>query len=827
MYQPIKRTIDFLAALTGLLVLSPILLITTIILKCTGEGKIFFTQQRVGYKNKSFKIWKFISMVSNAQQAPDGTITGKNDMRITPVGHFLRNSKIDEFPQFWNILNGDMSLVGPRPLMQKPDFESYPPEVQKTIYNVRPGVTAIGSVVFRDEAALITQVQEEGGDAAAFKQKVIFPYKGKLEMWYNENQSFWVDLKILLLTAWTLIFPTSLLAYKSFSGLPERSEALKIEFDRLAELRESITLLLLGIFVLVPIIPSPIWFWNNPQFIGMALIPVLCFAYLLFRDNSMRINFIPSDMGWLIFIITGFASYFWAINGALVWYQAFGWLCLILWMLLFRSISLTKTAANILPLLFCFVFVAMLFHHIAALFWEIRPLDTNWNTFFGKNANYTSCFLVSLYPFLLFYDTKRRLISVLKVIASIGLLYIITFTNARWAIIAFVLIVLYYIYNNFRKSYFITALGSTFVVLAWIYNLDAADAKGQLIVNIPVLNEFIEIKESYKYHLIRSSLLVFMEHPIAGIGLGNWQLEVYKFSVDAIDYFNVPTTFMRIRSHNLYSQLLVELGLLGFIAFLYPVMGTIRSGWVYYKELTAFQQASYACFLVYLITAFFYNDVNFYEYHFSGMQLLAFCALGILTNSDKRKRALPTRTNLLFLVISLVCLIWFGYTKYTYNKYVAAKEIMSQQNPEPAIHQLEHLYHPVFQTANGFKEKYSFNQLIALDLAELYQKQKNSEQAERYYQIALKQAPYNEYVLLSYAKFLLRVKKVPAKAKIYALKILAIQKNQYDNQLLLAEIAIAEKAYEEAKEYLALVDGRGEVYTPQIKELRQQIPQGN
>lgn len=822
MYQPIKRTIDFLAALTGLLLLSPIMIITTIILKCTGEGKIFFTQQRVGHKNKSFKIWKFISMVSNAQQAPDGTITGKHDMRITPVGHFLRNSKIDEFPQFFNILNGDMSLVGPRPLMQKPDFESYPPEVQQTIYNVRPGVTAIGSVVFRDEAALITQVQEEGGDAAAFKQKVIFPYKGKLEMWYNENQSFWVDLKILLLTAWTLIFPTSQLAYKSFKGLPERSEALKLEFDRLSELRESITLLLMVIFVLIPIVPSPFWFWNNPQFILMALVPVLSFAYLLFRDNSMSIDFIPSDIGWAVFILAGFASYFWAINGALIWYQAFGWLCLVLWMLLFRSLSLKKTAISILPLLFAFFFVAMLFHHVAALFWEV-PIDRHWNDFFGKNANYTSCFLVSLYPYLLFYNTKKRLISVLKIIASIGLLYIITLTNARWAIIAFVLIVLYYLWNNFKKGYFIAALGSTFLALAWIYNIDATNANEQLIVNVPVLNEFIEIKESYKYHLIRSSLLVFLEHPLAGIGFGNWQLEVYKFSVDAINKFNDPAIFYRVRSHNLYSQLLVELGLLGFIAFLYPILGAMRSGWVYYKELTAFQQASYASFLVYLITAFFYNDVNFYEYHFSGMQLLAFCALGILTNSDKRKKALPTNTNYLFFVISLACLAWFGYTKYTYNQYVAAKEIRSQENPERAIHQLEHLYHPIFQTANGFKEKYSFNQLIALDLAELYQKQKNKEQSERYYQIALAQAPYNEYVLLSYAKFLLRVKKAPTKAKVHALQIYAIQPQHYENQLLLAEIAIIEKEYEQAEQYLSFVEGVIQ-YKSKVEALKILIP---
>ena len=149
---------------------------------------------------------------------------------------------------------------------------------------------------------------------------------------------------------------------------------------------------------------------------------------------------------------------------------------------------------------------------------------------------------------------------------------------------------------------------------------------------------------------------------------------------------------------------------------------------------------------------------------------------------------------------------------------------MSQENPEPAIHQLEHLYNPIFQTANGFKGKYSFNQLIALDLAELYQKQKNKEQAERYYEIALAQAPYNEYVLLSYAKFLLRVKKAPAKAKVHALQIYAIQPQHYENQLLLAEIAIAEKEYEQAEQYLSFVKGVAQ-YNQQVDVLKAQMLQ--
>src|SRR5690606_2286133 len=118
---------------------------------------------RVGYKNKTFSIWKFATMLKNSPNMPGGLITTKKDPRITPMGGFLRKTKINELPQLINILKGDMSFVGPRPVMQK-SFEQYPPEIQKIIYNVKPGLTGIGSIVFRDEEQLITNVKNSGGN---------------------------------------------------------------------------------------------------------------------------------------------------------------------------------------------------------------------------------------------------------------------------------------------------------------------------------------------------------------------------------------------------------------------------------------------------------------------------------------------------------------------------------------------------------------------------------------------------------------------------------------------------------------------------------------
>lgn len=225
MYKFFKRTSDFVSSLIALLLLSPLLIPIIIGLKLTGEGYIFYFQERVGLNNKTFSIYKFATMLKNSVNMKGGLITTKNDPRITPMGGFLRKSKINELPQLLNILFGHMSVVGPRPVMQK-SFNQYPDDVKKVIYNVKPGLTGIGSLVFRDEEGLISKVKESGGDVWDFYKTKIYPYKGKLEQWYQKNQSFWVDLKIIFLTAWAIVFPnTNINTF--FNELPEKPDFLK------------------------------------------------------------------------------------------------------------------------------------------------------------------------------------------------------------------------------------------------------------------------------------------------------------------------------------------------------------------------------------------------------------------------------------------------------------------------------------------------------------------------------------------------------------------------------------------------------------------------
>lgn len=189
--------------------------------KIVNRGQnIFFVQPRVGYKNKIFLIYKFATMVEGSHKTQSAFITTANDSRITTIGAILRKTKIDELPQIINIFRNEMSVVGPRPLM-KESFYAYPQEIQKIIYNTKPGITGIGSLIFRDEERLMTICKEIGMDPLDYYKNHIYAYKGELEKWYSQNVSFITDLKILILTVWVVFSRDNNLVHKTFINLPK------------------------------------------------------------------------------------------------------------------------------------------------------------------------------------------------------------------------------------------------------------------------------------------------------------------------------------------------------------------------------------------------------------------------------------------------------------------------------------------------------------------------------------------------------------------------------------------------------------------------------
>ena len=215
-----KRLIDIIISVIALTLLFPLFLPIIIILKLSAEGEVFYFQERYGINNSKFNILKFATMLKNSMNIGTGSITLENDPRVTKFGAVLRKTKINELPQIVNVLKGDMSLVGPRPLVKK-TFDAYNKEIQSRIYNIKPGLTGIGSIVFRDEESLISKNSKD--NPHEYYQRVIAPYKGNLEIWYQKNCSFVLDIKMIFLTIWVIFFKNSKLYEKMFKDLPLRN----------------------------------------------------------------------------------------------------------------------------------------------------------------------------------------------------------------------------------------------------------------------------------------------------------------------------------------------------------------------------------------------------------------------------------------------------------------------------------------------------------------------------------------------------------------------------------------------------------------------------
>ncbi|MEM9227401.1 MAG: sugar transferase, partial [Verrucomicrobiota bacterium] len=211
-----KRLFDILSSSFALLVLCPLFIPIAIVLRCTGEGEVFYRQNRVGKGGQVFGLYKFATMLKNSPAIGAGTITLKDDPRVLPFGKFLRKTKLNELPQLLNILFGHMSVVGPRPLTRE-TYEMIPPEIREKTKDLQPGLSGAGSLIFRDEERFIA---EHPDDFREFYRDEIAPFKGQLEVWYLERKSFLLDMQLIFLTAWAVVFAHTTLPKKMLKDLP-------------------------------------------------------------------------------------------------------------------------------------------------------------------------------------------------------------------------------------------------------------------------------------------------------------------------------------------------------------------------------------------------------------------------------------------------------------------------------------------------------------------------------------------------------------------------------------------------------------------------------
>ncbi|TQF00175.1 MAG: sugar transferase [Spiribacter salinus] len=218
-----QRVCDIALSGMALLALAPVLVPIMIILRFTGEREVFYIQQRVGLNGEHFGLFKFATMLKESPNIGAGEITVKNDPRILPFGQFLRKTKLNELPQLLNILKGDISIVGPRPMVPS-TFEHYDPEARRELCTVRPGLTGAGSIVFRDEERHL----DDRDDPARFYREVIIPYKTALEQWYVRNQSLRLYWLLIIITAWVVLRPDSPIFWRAFPDAPRPPAELAI-----------------------------------------------------------------------------------------------------------------------------------------------------------------------------------------------------------------------------------------------------------------------------------------------------------------------------------------------------------------------------------------------------------------------------------------------------------------------------------------------------------------------------------------------------------------------------------------------------------------------
>jgi lipopolysaccharide/colanic/teichoic acid biosynthesis glycosyltransferase len=194
----IKRAFDVCLSLVGLIVLAPIILLIAVIITLDSKGPILFIQPRVGLNNIDFNIYKFRTMFVASDKKGLLTI-GNSDARVTRMGYYLRRYKLDEIPQLWNVLKGDMSFVGPRPELRK--YVNYYSKNDMVLFTVKPGITGLASIKFRNEVELLKASKEP----ESYFINDIIPEKNELNKIYISKRNFWFDCKLIIITIYKVL----------------------------------------------------------------------------------------------------------------------------------------------------------------------------------------------------------------------------------------------------------------------------------------------------------------------------------------------------------------------------------------------------------------------------------------------------------------------------------------------------------------------------------------------------------------------------------------------------------------------------------------------
>jgi len=510
--------------------------------------------------------------------------------------------------------------------------------------------------------------------------------------------------------------------------------------------------------------------YNNIQFVIFACFPLIMVGGAVLTKRKLLLDVKLIDVFWAGFALLGFSSYFWATNPALVWYRGFCFLGLFLISIIFRDLIKYPSIRKYFPILMSILFLIIFVQHLMAVHFDLTFLDSSWNQFLNRNSNVTTCYLVTLFPFLLFKQSKNQFYRFVKILSAILILNILFLANVKIVILSLLMIMLYYFWSNQRKLLFVLFAMAVFgiIIVNGFFSYDEIMAKHFASIYKP--DNFSRLD------LANLSIVLFKNNPILGVGNGNWITEVYSQDLNNISLFRNADDFSRLHSHNLYLKVAGELGVVGLLLFIAPFVMTLYRGFVRVKQLDYVEKASFASVVSYLFVSSYYGGVNLYEYNFSGVEVLAFISMGILS-----ARLFSNRSRLNYLVtipLTVLTIFWFVYSAISWHNIHMVLNHKKEMTLQDRISTLSSTYNGSFLTT------YGFDRPLDLDIAELHDADNDIDSAIERYEMMLDIAPYNCNGLLSYSKFLIDKNLDLDKAKILLTKANEIQSDPKIDQLL-------------------------------------------
>ena len=544
----------------------------------------------------------------------------------------------------------------------------------------------------------------------------------------------------------------------------------------------SIEILLLFTVLFVVFCPILI---SSHRFVLLACVNILG-IYLIKENYKIKIKISEIELSFLLFTLFTFFSFLWAIDPSLVWYNSFGWLLYITWLVIIKNIIGSQGTEKIHSL-FSVAFFVYFLCHVLAIAGNLK-LDESWNSVFGNNWNYSSALCIVLFPFSLFSSLNR----ILKVLSILSMFLLLIYLGSIGNILILFTITLIWILTESRvkfKLFLIFVIG----LLCFVsYNYQHIS---QILLS--------KVGFSTRIYGLLSSWYLFLEYPVLGLGFGNWEIFGMKYNTEIYNGINTSNRFYRYGSHNLFGQILAELGIIGFLFFIFPFIRLIH--FAYVKKMTQIEVAASVSIIAYIIISFFYRSGNLYYGYFGGLGLIGFTTLGIFSASQKGLFTF-TVSRIWFMLGTILGLFYYiyiyqhdiQYREILVNDLSNFKKTLYSDSLENTINTLEDLYNPIFYTTYGNNTK-TKEDFLLLDLARLYlynsvlPKDYSLMKAEKYFQLAIVKRPFDNNLLAVYSKDLLFRQKKTKEAKDLINRLYQVNPNYWDSNLLKSEIAILEK----------------------------------